>query len=145
VSPTVIYDQRLSLSTTASASVAFIGVRHSVALSVFHGKLQDVPGSVGLLTGTSLNNNVQTGVGLALSDRLSPTMTLSGELARSVLRSLASSSSNETSEQRTATISLQRELSPRSSLRLGARYTQLIQNDVVQREAAVLVGLAHRF
>lgn len=145
LSSAVIYDQRISLSTSGTFSVAYIGVRHSIALSATYGKLQDVPGSVALITGSPLNNNISNGIGLTVTQRLTPIMTLSGEATRSELRSTASSLLGRNSERRDLSLTLQRQLSPRSGLRLGARYTQLIQNEVSEHEASLLAAFDHRF
>jgi uncharacterized protein (PEP-CTERM system associated) len=146
LTPAIIYAQRLSLSTSASAGVVYTGVRNSIALSVFHGKLQDVPGAGALVTGAILNNNVQRGASLALTHRMSPTIALSAIASWSDLHTLAGLPVDQSSEQRDLRLTVLRQLSPRTNLRLGAVHAQLIQNrSSSERATSVLAGIDHRF
>jgi polysaccharide deacetylase family protein (PEP-CTERM system associated) len=99
----------------------------------------------GLPPGNSLNNNVQKALGVTATQRLSPTTTLAAAVTRTVINTTPSSLLQQTAQERNATLTLERQLSPRTGLHLRTRYTQLIQNGDTEYEAAVLAGFNHRF
>jgi uncharacterized protein (PEP-CTERM system associated) len=145
LSSSTIYAQRLSLTNTVTAGIAYTGVLHSIALTAFRSKLQDVPDASLLIVGSPLNNNVQRGGAIALTRRLSPVTVLIASTDWREVRTLDSATISQVTKQSGASIDLQRQLSPRSTGRIGARYTRLVQNDTRTQEAALSVRFDHRF
>jgi len=143
---TTVYSQRISLETSGSFSISYIGTRHSIALNGFWTRTEDAPQSGALATGLALNNNIQRGGSIVGSRRLTPTMTLKMSIDASRIRGLDAASTDQSSEQRALRADLNFQLAPRTTAYIGARHTQFIQNDTVRTtEDAGFVGIDHRF
>lgn len=143
LAPTSIFSQRLSLVTSRSASVGLIGVRNSVVLSGFYIRTEDVPDSAFLATGLAANNNLQYGIGLTFSHRLSLALSLGATIDWSRIRALDAS---DTTTQRGARLQVNLQASPKTGAVFGARYRKLDSTLAIPgHEVAVYVGLDHRF
>jgi len=143
---TTVYSQRISLQTYGSLRVAYVGTRNSLALSGFWSRLEDAPETGALATSLALNNNIQQGVGLTGSRRMTPTITLRLGLDRSTIKSLGVATTDQASEQRSVRVDMTVQLAPRTSSYVGVRHTEFIQNQAVRNdEDAAFVGIDHRF
>ncbi|HXF46223.1 MAG TPA: TIGR03016 family PEP-CTERM system-associated outer membrane protein, partial [Burkholderiaceae bacterium] len=69
---TALFSQRVSLITSNSATVSLIGVRNSVALSIFSTRTEELPDSVFTLAPTVTGNLKQEGAALTISHQLTP-------------------------------------------------------------------------
>lgn len=143
--PTTIVSQRLSVVTTGSASVTFIGSRNSLAFSIFQARTRDALDAGSFATGTALNNNLDQRAGVVLSHRLTPTSSLSATVEWSRIRALPGFGIDET-KQGTARVQVSTRLAPRTTLAYGAQYRKLASNVAVSGDERVaLVGLDHGF
>ena len=142
--PIFVRAQRLSLSTSSSASVTLIGVRNSLSLVAFQTRTEDAVDGGLLSTGLAFTNNTQTGAAVAASHRLSPTMALVGSADWTRIRALRSA--GERSTQRSVRLQLNAEVVTKMTVFAGARYRDFETNTTTDgREAAVFVGVDRRF
>ena len=143
---TTIYSQRVSLETLASVGVTFVGVRNSVALTGFRSRLQDVPGTGLLASGIALNNNLQHGLSMTASRKLTALATVSATAEWSRIRALETATSSPSTVQRGLSLTTNLRISPKTNAYFGARYRLFIQNAQVRNsEEAAFAGLDHRF
>jgi uncharacterized protein (PEP-CTERM system associated) len=143
---TTVYSQRISLQSYGSLRVAYVGTRNSVALSGFWSRLEDAPESGALATALAINNNIQQGMSLTGSRRMTPTITLKLGVDRSTIKSLGAATTDQATEQRSVRADLTVQLAPRTSSYVGVRHTQFIQNQSLRNnEDAAFVGIDHRF
>ena len=143
---TTIFSQGVNVLTSGSVTVALIGVRNTLALSLFYLKTDQLPDASIPATFVTFNNNIQRGASLSLSHRLTPVMTLNASAARRETRGIEPSISNVTTET-LAELQATRQLNLRSTVFVGARYQQQDSNTSSfgdRNEAAVFVGIAHR-
>jgi len=148
---TDLFAQRVSLVTSKNATVTFIGVRNTLAISAFWSKNEDVPDSVFPDT----ENIAQDGVSLSLSHQLTTATSLN--VTGGYLRAwgLGASSSEPTTKQRFVRLQMTRQMAPKTTAYVGARVQQFDSNapEVVttpgsstnRHEHAAFVGLNHRF
>lgn len=142
---TNIYSQRVSLVTTRSGSIGWIGSRNSLVLNAFSTRTEDVPDSLVLTTGLTANNNIQYGAGLTFSHRLATSISLNATLEWSRIRALDPAVTDLTT-QSGARLQCNLQLSPKTSAIVGGRYRKIESTVAVSgREAAAFVGLDHRF
>ena len=143
--PISLRAQRLSLVTLHSATVTLIGTRNSVSLTGYKTRTEDAIDTGPFALGTAATNNDQYGAAIALSHRLSPTMSLIASADWSRIRALEAVG-GERSTQRTARVRLNVETGRKTTAYAGARYRDLDSNTVESgREGAIFVGLDHRF
>ena len=141
-----IYSRSANILTSGSGSFALIGVRNTLALNLYYMKTELLPDAVIPPTFITFNNSVQKGVSLSLSHRLSPVMSLNATGSRLETRGFAPSAGNVTDEN-IFEVQVSRQVTPRSSAFVGARYQQQDSTSSVIRdasEAAIFVGLFHR-
>lgn len=142
---TNIYSQRLSLATTGNATVTWIGVRNSLALSAYYSRSQDAPDAGLLATGRPINNNTQIGASVAFSHRLSAVSSLSVTVDASRIRALESIAVDQT-KQAGVRASVSTQLAPKTTLVFGAGYSKLGSNVTVGgQQSALFVGMDHGF
>ena len=141
-----IYSQSVNVVTSGSASAALIGLRNTLALTLYYTKTDLLPDAAIPPTFITFNNNIQKGATLSLSHRLSRVMTLNAIASRLETRGFDQSAGNVT-DQNIFEVQTTRQLSPRSSAFIGARYQQQESTSSGVRdanEAAIFVGLFHR-
>lgn len=143
--PISVRAQRLSLTTLSSASVTLIGVRNSISFVAFQTRTEDAVDTGPLATALAFTNNTQTGLAIAGSHRLSPTLSLAASADWSRVRALRSAS-GEASSQRNVRVQVNSEVIQKTTLSAGARYRDFKSNAAADgREAAVFVGVDRRF
>ena len=141
-----IYSQSVNVVTSSSGSVALIGVRNTLALTLYYTKTDLLPDAAIPPTFITFNNNIQRGITLSLSHRLNPVMTLNATASRLETRGFDQSAGNVT-DQNIFQVQATRQLTPRSNAFVGARYQQQDSTSSGIRdtnEAAIFVGLFHR-
>lgn len=144
---TSIYSRRLSLVTTRRASIGLIGARNSLVFSGFYTRTEDVPDSTSLVTGAIANNNLQHGIGVNFTHRLSQSVSLAAATDWSRIRALgANDDQATTTTQSGASVQLNVQASPKTGAVIGGRYRKLDSNVAVSgREGSVYVGVDHKF
>jgi uncharacterized protein (PEP-CTERM system associated) len=142
---TTVYSQRISLESMGRLRIAYVGTRNSVALTGTWTRLEDAPESGVLATGLAVNNNIQQGIGLTGSRRLTQTVTLKVSLDRSRIKSLGTATLDQETRQRSMRSDVTVQLAPRTSAYAGLRYTKFMQNAASNNENAAFVGIDHRF
>ena len=136
---------RVSIVTRREATASFNGVRNTLALSAYRVRTEDADGVIALPTGTLDGNNVQTGVSVVLSHRLSQLVTLNFTQDWSRIRSIGSALGDETTQHGTD-VRANLQLAPRTTGFLGGRYRKIDSTVVIDgQEKAVYLGLAHLF
>jgi uncharacterized protein (PEP-CTERM system associated) len=144
---TPLFAQRISLVTTGNATIAYLGVRNSVALSAFHSRTEDLSDSIFSSTGIGGFTNVtQDGTSLTYTFQASPT--LSANLTSGYTRSRGVGINEGLhSKQVSFRLQLTRQIAPKTSAFIGARTQKFDSNVDVEsaRENAAFVGLGHRF
>lgn len=145
---TSLFTQRVSLLTSRSGTVTFLGVRNSLAISIFSSKTQALPDSVFSLLPGAVGDLDQKGASVSLSHQFSAVTSFN--VTGSATRTTGFvEGQDSTSRQRTLRMQVTHQLAPKSSAFVGARSQKFdsnapgIANDV--RENAAFVGLAHRF
>jgi uncharacterized protein (PEP-CTERM system associated) len=145
-SPLTLYTQQIYLEERASATVGLIGARNTLFMSAYRLRTQPLSGSGVVLPPAFdlLNNNTQTGAGVAWTYRLSGTSTFNA--AADYLHTAANPPLEGESDQATLRMVWTTSISPNTSAYAGARYQSLRSdfNDPT-RELAGYVGLTHTF
>jgi uncharacterized protein (PEP-CTERM system associated) len=142
--PLPIYAQRVSLLTSQSASIVWLGVRGSLAITGFHQRVEDIPGSIFTPADETLNNN-QRGATVTLSRELSPLTSFNATLAWTHTVGLVQADP-EQSDQYSLRVQALRRIGPRTQAFFGARRQLFNSNRVSDaRESAAFAGLNHRF
>lgn len=144
LTPTIIYDERVSLLTNASVGVVLLGKRDSLALSVFQSRTEGIAGTTSLLP-PALANNVQRGTEATLSHRMTPITSLSATGSWRETEGLGDQSDNQTTQTQFR-LQANTQLGPRTNGFVATRY-QWIDSNVTNdaHEVALLFGLDHRF
>ena len=143
--PTNLFSQRLSLATTARGSVALIGSRSSAVLSLYSSRVVDAPEAGDLATGRIINNNIQRGVDLTLTHRMTPTISASMAFDLSRIQAVASVASDRTT-QAGARASVRLQLAPKTAATFGGSARKLASNVTPPgKQVSVFAGLEHGF
>ena len=142
-----IYSQTPNVVTSSSGSLALIGVRNTLALTLYYVKTITLPDAAIPPTFIDFNNNIQKGVSLSLSHQVSPVTSLNATASWFQTRGVAPAIGTVT-DQNILQIQANRQLTPRSSAFVGARYQNqdsttpnVIGNS---SEAAIFVGLFYQ-
>ena len=142
---TNLYSQRLTLTSSSSATVALVGIRNSLALSAFYQRSQDAPNAGLLATGRDINNNTQTGVSLALSHRLSNLTSLSTSLGYTRIQAEEAISGSRTKEADIRVL-VTTQVAVRTAMSFGGHFRKIGSNVATSgHEAAAFVGVDHAF
>lgn len=142
---TEFFDQTPQLVRNGAVSLVLLGVRHSVALSLFSRASEELRRDGDLTLGLSAGDFRQRGGSAVLTRRLSPTMTLSLALDRSQTNGLGLSSGDHTDEWR-ARSDLGVALGPRTQLTIGLGRSLVRSNRVGNYdETRAQVGLMQNF
>ncbi|MGH6612353.1 MAG: TIGR03016 family PEP-CTERM system-associated outer membrane protein, partial [Burkholderiaceae bacterium] len=118
-----IFSQSVNVVTSASATLAWIGVRNSVALSPYYLKTRLLPDAAIPPTFVTFNDSTQRGISLSGSHRLTPVMLIAATAARRESRGSGQAVGNDT-DQNSIEAQLTRQLSPNANAFVGARYQQ---------------------
>jgi uncharacterized protein (PEP-CTERM system associated) len=149
--PINVFSNQVVVRTSRAGTMTFIGTRSTVALSGYYQRDETPTGDeFGLPTG-DLSDLRQYGATLAYSRRLS---SVSSALASAtwtetrdeVGTAATPTASSAQSTQQTYRIQYDRQIGPRTTGFVGARY-QIYDSDVIvdSRETAIFAGLGHRF
>jgi uncharacterized protein (PEP-CTERM system associated) len=143
-----VYNQSANILTGYNASWALIGVRNTLAMSLYYLKTEYLPDARVPPSFLAINNNIQQGGGLTLSHTLTPVITLNGTLSTELTRGFGVSEGLETREN-LASLQTNWQMSPRSTLFVGTRYqfqtsTSSTIPGIEASEFAVYAGLFHR-
>jgi uncharacterized protein (PEP-CTERM system associated) len=143
-----IYNQSANILTGGNANWALIGVRNTLALNLFYLKTQYLPDARVPPTFLAINNNIQQGGGVTLSHQLTPVVSLNGTVSTQLTRGYGVTEGLDT-RQGLASLQANWQLSPRSTLFMGARYqiqstSSAALSSTESTEAAVFTGLFHR-
>jgi uncharacterized protein (PEP-CTERM system associated) len=156
---TSLFSQRISLVTSANASIALIGVRNSLVISGFSSKTEDLPGSTfAFLSGINSVNVVQDGASVSLSRQVSSVLSFNVTGAYTRTRGIAADAGAQ-SRQKTIKGEMTRQLTAKSNAFVGARVQTFGSNVAAStianptgvatppsaHEHAVFAGLTHRF
>ncbi|MCX8005853.1 MAG: TIGR03016 family PEP-CTERM system-associated outer membrane protein, partial [Burkholderiaceae bacterium] len=148
VTPTALYSRRFSIQTAHTASLAVIGVRNSLALTVFQTTTEDLRDAA-FVVPTGLPTNVkQQGQAATLAHLVTPLTTLNLTLTRTRVEGIGVDAGPQ-SRQTGARLEIAQRLAPRSRGFAGVRWQKFESKDVAAAadatERAAYVGLAHRF
>lgn len=148
LSETSLFAQRVSILNSRSATVAFLGIRNSLAFSVFSSRTEDLPDSIFLAVPGSSQNNEQQGGSVTYSHQITTitSLNLTGGYTRTL--GLGVDEGTE-SKQKSVRVQVTRQLAPKTQAYIGAR-VQYFDSNVPgtvgeAREHAAFVGLGHRF
>lgn len=140
-----LYSQRLTLVTTRSGSVGYVGPRTSVTLSGYATRVEDALGDTPLTTDATLNNNRQRGVALVINRRLSRLSSVTLEFDYSHIRALEAIGPDST-KQATGRMRFSLQTAPRTNAFFGGGYRKLASNVVVGgEEVTAFAGIDHTF
>ncbi len=142
-----IYSRNANVYTSGTGTLALIGVRSTLALNLYYLKTELLPDAAIPPTFITFNNNIQKGVSLSLSHRLTPVVSVNATASRYETRGFDQTAGLVT-DQNIFKVQASRQLTPRSSAFIGARYQQEDSTSSVigdRSEAAIFVGLFHRF
>ena len=147
-SQTTLFAQQISIVTARSASIVFLGIRNTVALSAFSSLNEALPNSIFSLIGTATPDVAQEGASLTASHQTTPTSTIN--LTSSYIRTRGlKADEGSVSKQTFVKLQLTVELTPKTNAFAGARYQYFTSNFPgeadVARERAVFAGVGHRF
>jgi uncharacterized protein (PEP-CTERM system associated) len=148
---TSLFAQQVSIITSRTGSVTFIGSRNTVALAVFSSHNQTLPDSEFVTPDPALQSVSQQGASVTASHRVSAQTSVS--LLTSYARTRTGTRTGTGDEQRSrevaGTLQVTRALSPKSSLNGGVRFSRFESNVAGEpdrtHERAAFVGLGHRF
>lgn len=141
-----IYSRSANVLTSGSGSLALIGVRNTLALTLYYLKTELLPDAAIPPTFITFNNSIQKGVSVSLSHKLSPVISLNATGSRIETRGFEPSAGNVTDEN-IFEVQVSRQVTPRTSAFIGGRYQQQDSSSNAIRdasEAAIFVGLFHR-
>lgn len=149
---TALFRQRISIVQARRLSVTYVGINNSVTLSGYSTRTEDPNGSIFAVAQGSLNVQ-QDGVGLSFSHQLGGQAALAVTGLYSRAHGLDQTAPSE-SRQTTVETRFTRQLSPKSSAYLGARWQRFSSSGNVPTGVAVLspsseraafTGLAYRY
>lgn len=116
-----IYNQSANIYTGSNLNFALIGVRNTLALNIFYLKTSMLPDARVPPTFLNFNNSEQTGAGLTLSHRMTPTLNLNGTVSGYQTEGFGPTEGLET-RQGMVSLQLNWQLSVRNTFFVGTRY-----------------------
>jgi uncharacterized protein (PEP-CTERM system associated) len=141
-----LYSQQTLLEESQIASVGLLGVRNTVILTIYNVRSQPISASGDVLSGLvpSTENTKQTGLSLAWTHKLTPSLVLDATVDR--FRTVANPPLEGKTNQAALRLVLSTPLSPKTTMFAGARY-QTLNSTLVSSydEAAAFVGVTHTF
>jgi uncharacterized protein (PEP-CTERM system associated) len=143
--PTNLLSQRLSLATAARTSLALIGTRSAAVFGVFYSRVVDAPEAGDLATGRIINNNIQRGVDLTVTHRITATASASLAFDLSRVQAVASVASDRTT-QAGARAAVRIQLARATATTFGASARKLVSNVATSgKQVSVFAGFEHGF
>lgn len=143
--PVDIFTERIEIQTSTIGTVAYIGVRNSLALTFFATKTEGVYNALFPALPDSDQDNKQRGVRLSFGHQLSSLTRMNADASWRETKGLGSLAENLTTQE-IYQVLVTRRLSPRTDASTGARYQTLKSNVTAEgTEAAIFFGLGHRF
>jgi uncharacterized protein (PEP-CTERM system associated) len=145
--PVDLFTLQATLLTRAQLLVGLLGVRNNVYVSAYRQRNEALGARFGEVSSLfPPDNTVQTGGDLVWSSRLTPSRTLTAMVSYLHTTGELGFTRNGFTDNGSATLMLTVPITVRTSVRAGARY-QLVHSNVQPdaEEAAVFVGIAHRF
>jgi uncharacterized protein (PEP-CTERM system associated) len=145
----VIYNLSPNILTGANASLGVLGVRNTLVFSLFYTKTETLPDSRIPPSFLTFNNNEEYGGGITLSHRVTPVVDLTGNISGYQTKGFGPSEGLDT-WQALASVSVNWQVSPRSTFYLGARYEFSTQRETAtvpssqSSAASIFAGLLHR-
>jgi len=137
---------RISIADTASIGATLLGTRSTVALSLYVARVRDALEVGPLATDAAATNNIQHGIALAYTLRVTPIASLGVALDYGLIESLDSAVAFERTRQASARGQLVVQLAPKTYSQFGIEYRKLASNVTTSgREASAYVSLEHRF
>jgi len=146
-SPLNFYTQQVSLYDQQSATFTVLGIRNSLAFTIYNRKSEVISGGSGQPLPPPFgaqNNNTQRGASLVYSHRLTPLTNLNATATRYDTTATAPFTSKSTTD--FFLVSVGTRLSPKTDLSTGLSYTIFDSNAFNDYNAfTAYVGLNHRF
>ncbi|MGH8682535.1 MAG: TIGR03016 family PEP-CTERM system-associated outer membrane protein [Burkholderiales bacterium] len=146
-SPLNYYTQQILLIQQANATFTLLGVRNSLAFTVYNRKTEPIAGASGLVLPPEFavqNNNTQTGGSIAFNHRLTPLTSLTATATRYYTEAIAPLTARSTTNYFLVSVGTQ--LSPKTTGVTGLTYTVFDSNLTNDYDAfTAYVGLNHRF
>jgi len=142
-SETSLFAQQVSIVTSRNASIAYLGVRNSIAMSIYSSKNEQLPDAV---LGANALTVAQDGISITLSHQLSTSTT--ANLTSGYIRTRGLGvNEGDFSKQKSVRLQVTRQLAPKTNAFVGARVQEFNSNVGVgsARENAAFVGLGHSF
>ena len=141
-----IFSRGINVVTSGSGTMAWIGARNTLALTLYYLKTDLLPDAAIPPTFITFNNNTQRGASLALTHQWSPLVSLNAAVSRREVRGFDQTTGNDT-DQNLLEVQATRQLTPRSRGFIGARYQQWDSTSASfgnNHEAAIFIGLVYR-
>jgi len=137
---------RLSVTENASAGVSYLGVRNTLALTLFVTRLRDALEEGPLATDDAGTNNIQHGATLAYTLRMTPTATAGLTVTYSRIQSLDTATTAERTKDGAVRGHVAIQLAPKTTTVFGVEQRKLASNVVPSgHETSAFVALDHRF
>jgi uncharacterized protein (PEP-CTERM system associated) len=137
---------RLSVTENATAGLSFLGVRNTLALTLFVTRSRDALEEGPLATDDADTNNIQHGGTIAYALRLTPTATAGLTLTYSRIKSLDTATTAERTKDGTVSAHMTYQLAPKTTGMLGVSQRKLTSNTVPSGyETLAFALLDHRF
>jgi len=141
-----ILAERLSVAENVSGGVSFLGVRNTLALTLFATRTSDALEDGPLATGEADTNNIQHGATLAYALRLTPTATAGLTVNYSRIKSLDTATASERTTDSSVSAHMTFQLATKTSAMFGASQRRLSSNVVPSgHETTAFALLDHRF
>lgn len=145
--PLNFYTQQILLIQQANATFTLLGVRNSLAFTVYNRKTEPLAGATAIVLPPELvplNNNSQTGGSIVYSHRLTPLTNLNATASHFYTEANAPLTARSTTD--FFLVSVGTQLSPKTSGITGLTYTIFDSNATNDYDAfTAFVGLNHRF
>jgi uncharacterized protein (PEP-CTERM system associated) len=141
-----ILAQRLSVSENASLGLSFLGIRNTIALTVFATRTRDALDQGPLATDNAATNNIQHGATIAYALRVTPTVAAGLTVTGTRIKSLDTATTAERTNDASVRANLVVQLAPKTTGLLGASQRRLISNVASSGHETTAFGvLEHRF
>jgi uncharacterized protein (PEP-CTERM system associated) len=141
-----ILAQRVSVSENASLGLSFLGIRNTIALTLFATRTRDAVDEGPLATDSAATNNIQQGATIAYALRVTPTVAAGLIVTGTHIKSLDTATTAERTNDASVRANLVVQLAPKTTGLLGASQRRLISNTASSgHETTVFGGLEHRF
>jgi uncharacterized protein (PEP-CTERM system associated) len=143
---TAILASRVSVTENASLGLTYLGVRHTLALTMFATKIRDAVDTGPFATDSAATNNLQYGSTLAYTLRLTPTATAGLGVTFSRIKALDTATTADSTKDGAVSGQVVFQLAPKTTALVGASQRKLVSTSVPSgHETSAFVVLDHRF